>query len=346
MCNIAGYAGNRPAAPILVEMLRRQQCFDGNLSCGVATIHEGKLRYIKFVGNVEEFIKKTDVLSLPGTIGIAHTRPSCRPADIAYHLAHPYISMDERTAVVSNGTTRNDKYTPMRNAAIEMLDDAGYVFKAATPDPNKNWPRLKNGLAVGTAEVRVHLVDYYMKAGHPVEEAAVLAARDMFTDNVFLTLTEHAPQQITVIRTTRPMQALVGKGETYLATTAFGFPDGAAGEKIPLPVLHSCRVTSDGFTVMPYKIDVEPVPPITPRQYKLAYDYIYNKLKQTPSMLEGLFDIDKQLLWGDEYTFHQNTRLTYEVLEQFENEGILRREIRAVPCKSGFRNRYFMWIED
>ncbi len=42
MCNIAGYIGNKQAAPILLEMLRKQQSFDGGFSVGIATIHEGK----------------------------------------------------------------------------------------------------------------------------------------------------------------------------------------------------------------------------------------------------------------------------------------------------------------
>ena len=47
MCNIAGYIGNRQAAPILLEMLRRQQPYDGDMSTGIATLHEGKLYYKK-----------------------------------------------------------------------------------------------------------------------------------------------------------------------------------------------------------------------------------------------------------------------------------------------------------
>ncbi len=57
MCNIAGYIGNRPAAPILIEMLRKQEWLDGGLSTGIATIHEGKLYYAKVVGDVEALVR-------------------------------------------------------------------------------------------------------------------------------------------------------------------------------------------------------------------------------------------------------------------------------------------------
>ena len=32
MCNIAGYIGNKQAAPILIDLLRRQQHYDGAAS--------------------------------------------------------------------------------------------------------------------------------------------------------------------------------------------------------------------------------------------------------------------------------------------------------------------------
>ena len=69
MCNIAGYLGEKNAAPILLEMLRRQAPFDGDMSTGIATVHEGKLYYRKIVGDVDRLIRETDVLSLPGTVG-------------------------------------------------------------------------------------------------------------------------------------------------------------------------------------------------------------------------------------------------------------------------------------
>ena len=54
-------------------MIRKQQYYDGDVSTGVATIYEGKIHYRKIVGDVDAIIRETDVLDLPGTIGIAHT---------------------------------------------------------------------------------------------------------------------------------------------------------------------------------------------------------------------------------------------------------------------------------
>ena len=38
MCKIAGYAGQKRAAPILIDMLRREQFFDGGLMKPYATV--------------------------------------------------------------------------------------------------------------------------------------------------------------------------------------------------------------------------------------------------------------------------------------------------------------------
>ena len=101
MCNLAGYAGNRQAAPILLEMLRKQQAYNGGKSTGIATIHEGKIHMRKVVGNVDDLIRNTDALELPGTIGIAHSRPSGKPGLEEY--AQPFLSMDDDSVLMTNG---------------------------------------------------------------------------------------------------------------------------------------------------------------------------------------------------------------------------------------------------
>ena len=90
MCNIAGYVGNRRAAPILIEMLRAQEEFDGCMGTGIVTIHEGKLYCRKVIGDVETLLRETDALSLPGTVGIIHSR-SCGKVG-QENLLHPFTS--------------------------------------------------------------------------------------------------------------------------------------------------------------------------------------------------------------------------------------------------------------
>ena len=100
MCVIAGYTGSRRAAPILIEMLKKVEYFDGGLATGIATIHEGKLYSVKIVGNVDDLVKNTDAMNFPGTCGIIHTRPA---GGRASH-AHPFVDESGEFAFCENGT--------------------------------------------------------------------------------------------------------------------------------------------------------------------------------------------------------------------------------------------------
>ena len=57
MCNIAGYVGTKTAAPILLEMMKREEGFAGGYYTGLATIHEGKLYWRKVIGTVKDLLE-------------------------------------------------------------------------------------------------------------------------------------------------------------------------------------------------------------------------------------------------------------------------------------------------
>ena len=105
MCNIAGYVGTKPAAPILIDMLRREEGFGGGYYTGIATIHEGKLHYAKLTGDVQRLVDLTEAASLPGTVGIIHGRSNSGGGD---EWAHPFIGMRDGVPVqayAGNGIT-------------------------------------------------------------------------------------------------------------------------------------------------------------------------------------------------------------------------------------------------
>lgn len=74
MCTLAGYIGDQRAAPVLFEMLSRQEGLAGGFYTGIATVHEGRLYYEKVVGDSATLFAETKAWELPGNIGIIHTR--------------------------------------------------------------------------------------------------------------------------------------------------------------------------------------------------------------------------------------------------------------------------------
>jgi glucosamine--fructose-6-phosphate aminotransferase (isomerizing) len=148
MCGIIGIIGTEPAAPQLVDALKRLE-YRGYDSAGVATLEGGRLTRRRAEGKLKNLEKKLSAEPLAGTIGIGHTRWAThgRPTE---NNAHPHAT--EKLAVVHNGIIEN--FAELRRE----LEGRGAKFTTETD-----------------TEVIAHLVTEEMKRGaSPVE--AVKAA--------------------------------------------------------------------------------------------------------------------------------------------------------------------------
>ncbi len=101
MCGIIGYIGQKEAYNILLQGLQHLE-YRGYDSAGIATIHNNILLLNKKIGRVQT-LQQT---SLPGTMGIAHTRWAThgKPAD---KNAHPFTDQNNQFAIVHNGIIEN-----------------------------------------------------------------------------------------------------------------------------------------------------------------------------------------------------------------------------------------------
>ena len=148
MCGIIGIIGNEPAAPQLIDALKRLE-YRGYNSAGVATLEDGKLTRRRAEGKLKSLETRLAREPLAGTIGIGHTRWAThgRPTE---NNAHPHAT--EKLAVVHNGIIEN--FSELRRE----LEAKGAKFSTETD-----------------TEVIAHLVTEEMKRGaSPV--AAVKAA--------------------------------------------------------------------------------------------------------------------------------------------------------------------------
>ena len=351
MCNIAGYIGERNAAPVLLEMLRRQEDFDGGLCAGLATIHEGRLYYRKICGSVDDLIKHTDALYLPGKIGIAHTRPGGDP--LTFNYAHPFPTPDETMAGMTNGTAPIEKYHADVQAATEMLENAGYKFRGeAFGVENTKFPKLKNGANISCVETRTNYVHYLYNKGMSMTAAMAKMASDLYTDSVFGCLNVATPDRFYILRTTRPAISLKADDGVYIATTRFAFPDGLRGEVKQLPVMYPCEITREGVMVSEDKMSgCEEISEITDYTLEEGYNRIVKILKGGRDAqvyfdtLEFAVGGEMRDLFPGDHTLIQHARLVYDVLWRLTEEGRLKTERRLFK---NFNNlhRTYMWIDD
>ncbi len=125
MCGIVGYAGKQQAAPVLLEGLSRLE-YRGYDSSGVCIQGAAGLQIEKSKGRLEVLREKIrDGRTVPGTVGIGHTRWATHgaPSDIN---SHPHLSDSGKIAVVHNGIIENEA------RLREELTQRGIHFRSQT----------------------------------------------------------------------------------------------------------------------------------------------------------------------------------------------------------------------
>jgi glucosamine--fructose-6-phosphate aminotransferase (isomerizing) len=122
MCGIVGVIGSEPAAPLLLEALRRLE-YRGYDSAGIATLVDQRIERRRAPGKLVNLGEALVADPLPGTTGIGHTRWATHGAPTQRN-AHPHGT--SRVSVVHNGIIEN--HAELR----AELESEGQVFETET----------------------------------------------------------------------------------------------------------------------------------------------------------------------------------------------------------------------
>ena len=279
MCNIAGYIGTKPAAPILIDMMRRQEGFDSGFFTGIATIHEGKIHVAKVQGDLDTLLRETNAASLPGTIGFIHGRTPGGPGEDA-EWSHPFTTIRDgivESALIENGCIRFfDPLLPNRIATAEKLIKDGYEFKSAFHCPERDF-HLSDGRTMHYIDVLCQLVTQKIHNGADAVTALAEAECEYPTEMVALFLSITEPDAICWARTNFPMHLNFVDHGAYLATTPMAFPEDA-GEPYLLPPMSSGKVTRDSLFLKPFSNPPAKVAPLDSKAYHDVYNMVYEAL--------------------------------------------------------------------
>src|SRR5450432_2321284 len=105
MCGIVGYVGNRKAATIILEGLKRLE-YRGYDSAGLAIVQDRGIAVVRKVGRVAHWSKEAAKTRLSGTVGLGHTRWATH-GGVTEANAHPHMSSDGKFALIHNGVIEN-----------------------------------------------------------------------------------------------------------------------------------------------------------------------------------------------------------------------------------------------
>ncbi len=190
MCGIVGYCGDRDAAGILVEGLRRLE-YRGYDSAGISVGNDGKLTVIKRKGkisNLQEILPD----SVPGNFGIGHTRWATH-GEVNDTNAHPHTNTAGDITIVHNGIIEN--YISLRN----KLAAEGVVFRTETD-----------------SEVIAHLVSKYYEGD--LEKAVKTSLKFLKGTYGIVAIHANEPGRLIGARNGSPLVLGIGEGEMFLAS--------------------------------------------------------------------------------------------------------------------------------
>jgi glucosamine--fructose-6-phosphate aminotransferase (isomerizing) len=218
MCGIFGCImkeGN--AAPLIHASLKRLE-YRGYDSVGVATIHDGKIYVKKDQGKIDEVHRILNLDSLPGNMGIGHTRWATHGAPLQVN-AHPHSDCTGQIVVVHNGIIENFSELKLE------LENAGHRFVSKTD-----------------TEVIAHLIEENLEKNPELNLAnAVLeAVKRLDGSYAIAVISTREPDKIICARNESPLVLGVSENAVCCASDIPAF----------LPVTNKAVLINDGELVI------------------------------------------------------------------------------------------------
>lgn len=193
MCGIIGILGDQPAAPRLVEALKRLE-YRGYDSAGVALLEGGKLKRLRAPGKLSNLDTKVRETTLRASVGIGHTRWATHGQPNETN-AHPHAS--GRVAIVHNGIIEN--FRELR----EAMESRGRKFETETD-----------------SETIAHLIDEGLSEGLKPKEAFKATLDQLRGAFAIAAIIEGEDNLILGGRRGSPLVIGVGEKEMFLGSDA------------------------------------------------------------------------------------------------------------------------------
>ena len=196
MCSIIGYSGLESAAPILVKGLQKME-YRGYDSVGIATESGKKIILKKGVGKVVEVNNSIMLDTLPGNIGIGHTRWATH-GKVTEKNAHPHSSNSGKIAIAHNGIIEN--FEELKSE----LQNKGYKFQSETD-----------------TEVIANLIQLNFDETTDIKQSIMKTVNQLKGHYSFVVIFEDGT--LVAARFHEPLIVGVGKNSHYISSDVLGF---------------------------------------------------------------------------------------------------------------------------
>jgi glucosamine--fructose-6-phosphate aminotransferase (isomerizing) len=191
MCGIVGYIGQREAAPVILECLKKLE-YRGYDSAGIAVLKDGEIAIARTEGKLQRLEQLLERKPIGGTVGIGHTRWAThgRPSETN---AHPHRAGS--TVVVHNGIIEN--YLELKNSLLKK----GVKLESETD-----------------SEIVAHLVEAKIRRGVEFFAAVNNTLKEIQGSYSLVFLNQTEPGRLIVAKNATPIVIGCGPGESFIAS--------------------------------------------------------------------------------------------------------------------------------
>jgi len=256
MCSIIGYYGKGlAAAPLLVRGLKRME-YRGYDSVGVATKSDHQILTKKGVGKVSEVNNTFHLDTLPGNVGIGHTRWATH-GKVTDINAHPHSSNSGKIAIVHNGIIEN--FTELK----ENLERNGFSFKSETD-----------------TEIIANLIQFNFDQSSDVKKSIMNTVSQLKGHYAFVVMFEDGT--LAAARFHEPLIIGIGKDDYFLSSDVLGFIE-RTDDAIYIENRNFVLMNSSGIQIFDFEgNEVKPQSTKVSKEFADAYkgDYAHFTLKE------------------------------------------------------------------
>ncbi len=305
MCGIIGYAGHRPAVPIILEGLKRLE-YRGYDSSGVAFSRPDKIEVIRAEGKLSGLeCKLGNCGGYNSSCGIGHTRWATHGLPVEKN-AHPHIGGKGCLALVHNGIIEN--YQSIK----AMLKDEGYEFASDTD-----------------SEVLAQLIDYGLREKGDITSAMGWALTRVEGSYALAVISYNGQERIWAARKSSPLLLGVGTGENFVASDIPAFLN-YTREVVFLEDGEIVEVDSNSWKVL----DAQTLSPKSKKKQHVAWDIqSAQKGGYKHFMLKEIFEQPKVIQNCLAGRIDPHTRAV--VLSELENLP-LPEQVKIVACGTSY----------
>jgi len=326
MCNIAGYVGTKQAAPILIDMMRRQEGFNAGYYTGLATIHEGKLLMDKVIGDVQVLLDNTDCAQFPGTTGFIHSRSQ---SGGSVEWGHPFMGHGEKICYIANGTAgvfKKPFAQAHRDAYMELLQQ-GYTMRSREENPVGSYTVMPDGAGVHTSDLVCQEIARHVDNGSSAMDAIDQTLCKLTGEVIGLVLNREEPDRISFGRINFPMFVGFASHGAYLSSTPQAFPEDVRSVKV-LNVMSCGQVYKDRLVEKNLSCKI-PITQVTPKHYRDCYDALCAAISQKEMTCEEIDEVLLDII-GREIC-NPYPAVQYEILWELQKQGRLEIRVYRVP---------------